>query len=162
MQLRRALFKFLKLCRLDLKANLLLKNLNLSSVREMLFNHLWDSILQFLEIRDESFSLEKIIVEPNCKVTSYGGEIVAIRRTLICDLILPAWPKLGEACVLPVEDLITLGLHDDLLDPYRCLLPEDEWPKVPPKSKAHASDSEWYALVKEGVERKMFGEISYD
>ena len=36
------------------------------------------------------------------------------------------------------------------------LLPEEEWPKVPPKSKVHATDSEWYALVKEGVERKIF------
>ena len=26
----------------------------------------------------------------------------------------------------------------------------------------HATDSEWYALVKEGVERKIFGEISYE
>ena len=33
---------------------------------------------------------------------------------------------------------------------------------MPPKSKAHATDSEWYALVKEGVERKIFGETSYD
>ena len=58
------------------------------------------------------------------KVTSCGGEIVSIRRTLICELVLPAWPKLGEACVLPVEDLIIPELRDDFSDPYRCLLPE--------------------------------------
>ena len=95
------------------------------------------------------------------KVTSYGGEIVSVRRTLICDLVLPAWPMLGEAFVLLVEDFITHELRDDLLDPYRCLLPDEEWPKVPPKSKVHATDSEWYALVKEGVERNIFCEISY-
>ena len=33
---------------------------------------------------------------------------------------------------------------------------------MPPKSKVHATDSEWYALVKEGVGRKTFGEISYE
>ena len=42
-----------------------------------------------------------------------------------------------------------------------CSLREEEWPKVPPKSKVHATDSEWYALVKEGVGRKVFGEIPY-
>ena len=56
-----------------------------------------------------------------------------------------------------MEDFITPELRDDLLDPYRCLPPEGEWPKVSPKSKVHASDSEWYALVKEGVERIIFG-----
>ena len=95
-------------------------------------------------------------------MTPHGGEIVSVRRNLICDLVLPAWPKLGEACVLPVEDFIIHGLRDDLLDPYRCLFLEAEWPKVPPKSKVHATDSEWYALVKEGVERNIFGEISYE
>ena len=65
---------------------------------------------------------------------------------------ITAWPKLGEACVLLVEDFITHDLRD-FSDPYRCL---------PPKSKVHATDSEWYALVKEGVERNIFGEISYD
>ena len=82
-------------------------------------------------------------------MTSYGGEIVSVRRNLICDLVLSAWPELGEACVLPVEDFITHGLRDGLLDPYRYLLPEGEWSKVPLKSKVNATDSEWYALVKE-------------
>ena len=95
----------------------------------MSINHLWDSILQFLGIGDESFSLEKMIDELNSKVTSYGGEIVSLRRTLICDLVLPAWPKLGEACVIPVEDFIIPELRDDLLESYRRLFPEDEWPK---------------------------------
>ena len=144
------------------KPILLRNKSSLSKVQEMSLTHLWDSILQFLEFGDEEFSLEKITDELNSKVTSYGGEIVSVRRNLICDLVLPAWPKLGEACVLPIEDFVTQELRDDLLDPYRCLLPEDEWPKVPPKSKVHATDSEWYALVKEGVERKIFGEISYD
>ena len=47
-------------------------------------------------------------------MTPYGGEIVSVRRTLTCDLVLPAWPKLGEACVLPVEDFMIPELRDDL------------------------------------------------
>ena len=48
------------------------------------------------------------------------------------------------------------------MNPKRCLLPESEWPKVPPKSEVHASEGEWYSLVKEGFARGIFGEVSYD
>ena len=39
-----------------------------------------------------------------------------------------------------MEDSITEEFKVDLVNPKRCLLPESEWPKVPPKSKVHASD----------------------
>ena len=80
----------------------------------------------------------------------------------MCELVLPAWPKKGEACLLPVEEFVTPELRDDLLNPNRCLLPKEEWPQAPPKSKVHASDSEWYSIVQEGVARNIFGEISYE
>ena len=48
------------------------------------------------------------------------------------------------------------------MNPKRCLLPESEWPKVPPKSEVHASEGEWYSLVKEGFARGIFGEVTYD
>ena len=67
---------------------------------------------------------------------------------LICSKVLPAWPKSGEACILAVEDFITEELKDDLMNPRRCLLPESELPMVPPKSKVHASEGEWYSLVR--------------
>ena len=125
----------------------------------MSLNHLWDSILQFLEMGEERFSLEQITDEFNSKATSYGGETVSIRRTLTCDLVLPAWPILGDACILPVEDFIIPELRDNFIDPYHCLFPGDERPKVPPKSKVHASDSEWYALVKGGSGAKYFRRV---
>ena len=56
----------------------------------MSLDHLWDSILHFLESGDEEFSLEGIIDELNSKVTSYGGVMVSVRRALICELVLPA------------------------------------------------------------------------
>ena len=61
-----------------------------------------------------------------------------------------------------MEDFITEEFKDDLMNPRRCLLPESEWPKVPPKSKVHASDGEWYSLIKEGFARGIFGEVSFD
>ena len=65
MQLRCALFKFLKLCWLDLQSDFITYNLSLNKVQEMSLNHLWDSILHFLEFGDEEFSLEGIIDELN-------------------------------------------------------------------------------------------------
>ena len=117
--------------------------------------------LSFLDEGGGYLSLENILSEPDSKVTSYGGEIVSVRRTLVRDLVLPAWPEKGEACLSPVEEFVTRELRDDLLNPERCLLPKEEWPKVPPRSRAHASDSEWYALVQEGVGRNIFGEVTY-
>ena len=92
----------------------------------------------------------------------YLGEAVSVRRQLICSKVLPAWLKSGEACILAVEDFITEEPKGDLTNPKRCLLPDSEWPKVPLKSKVHASEGEWYSLVKEGFARGFFGEGSYD
>ena len=63
------------------KPILLRNNLSLNKFQEMSLNHLWDSILQFLEFANEEFSLEKISDELNSKVTSYGGVIVSVRRS---------------------------------------------------------------------------------
>ena len=81
-------------------------------------------------------------------MVNYSGEVVSVRRQIVCSKVLPAWPKAGEACILPVEDFITEELKDDLMNPRRCLIPESEWPKVPPKSKVHASEGEWYSFSK--------------
>ena len=91
-----------------------------------------------------------------------SGEVVSVRRQLICSKVLPALLKSGEACILAVEDFITEDSKDDLMNPKRCLLPESEWPKVPPKSKVHASDGEWYSLVTEGFARGIVGDVSYE
>ena len=52
------------------------------------------------------------------------------------------------ACILPIEEYVSEELRDDLLSPERCLLPADQWPAYLPKSSVHATDDEWYSIVK--------------
>ena len=129
----------------------------LTAVQKHSLSHLWQSILEFLNFEDLSFSIDETSRDLLSKVVSYSGEVVSVRRQLVCSEVLPAWPKAGEACILNIENFITEELRDDLMNPERCLLPKSEWPKVPPKSKVHASDGEWYSLVKEGFSRGIFG-----
>ena len=89
----------------------------------------------------------------------YGGNVVSVRRDLIAAKVIPAWPSLGEAAVCDVARLLDSELADDLADPARCLLPESQWPEITPTSKVHASDSEWYAIVKAAGERGMMVEV---
>ena len=42
----------------------------------------------------------------------------------------------------------------------RCLRPRAAWPEVTPRSTVHASDAEWYKIVKEGIHRGIMAEVS--
>ena len=134
----------------------------LAAVQKHSLRHIWEIVVEFLEFEDFEISTDELKTELMSKIINYSGEVVSVRRQLICSMVLPAWPKSGEACILAVEDFITEELKDDLMNPRRSLLPESEWPKVPPKSKVHASDGEWYSLVTEGFARGILGEVSFD
>ena len=134
----------------------------LTAVQKHSLRHIWETIVDFIKFEDFEFSIDELRTELLSKIVNYSGEVVSVRRQIVCSKVLPAWPKAGEACILPAEDFITEELKDDLMNPKRCLLPESDWPKVPPKSKVHATDDEWYSLVKEGSARGIFGEVSYE
>ena len=87
---------------------------------------------------------------------NYSGEQVSVRRDLVDDKVIPAWPKIGVAVVCPIGNFINEHLDDDVEDPRRCLLPEPEWPEEVPRSKVHASDAEWYSVCKAGAARGIF------
>ena len=70
--------------------------------------------------------------------------------------VIPAWPKVGHACVVPIIDLVDAGLQAELNSPERILLPEAEWPVTTPTSTVHATDDEWYEVCVAGGERSMF------
>ena len=78
----------------------------------------------------------------------------------MCARVLPAWPEKGQACLFPVTDFVGEELRDDLLDPTRCLLPRAQWPESTPRSKVHATDAEWYSLVKAGAKLGIFGQVT--
>ena len=134
----------------------------LTTVQKHSLRHIWDTVLEISEFEDFEVSIGEFKIELMSKIVNYSGEVVSVRRQLICSKVLLAWPKSGEACILAVEAFIIEELMDDLMNPKRCLLPESGWPKVPPKSEVHASEGEWYSLLKDGFTRGIFGEVGYD
>lgn len=117
-----------------------------------------DSV-NYLEEPAKPFCLEEEQQELLHRRVSYGNEAVSVRRDLKADLAIKCWPEVGEACVCDVVDYVDDHLRDDLLDPTRCLLPESSWPAEPPKSRVHASDSEWYSLCVAAAARGMFAPV---
>ena len=85
-----------------------------------------------------------------------------MRRQLVATKVAAAWPKVGCAAVCNIMEFIDPHLRDAISEPRRCLIPEADWPTETPRSKVHASDSEWYALCKEAVARDMFEECPDD
>ena len=94
--------------------------------------------------------------------TSYGGEAVSKLRELDAHKVFPAWPSADKAGILPVADFVEGELRDDIMDVNRCLLPRSQWPDHTPRSRVHATDAEWYRLVKEGLKRGIFEEVAED
>ena len=82
--------------------------------------HIWETIVEFVKFEDFEFSIDELRTELLSKIVNYSGEVVSVRRQIVCSKVLPAWPKAGEACILPVEDFITEELKDDLMNPKRC------------------------------------------
>ena len=120
---------------------------------------IWLLCVTFLGL-DLSFTFSAVCASLADKAVNYQGEVVSRRRDLVAAQVLPAWPAQSYTCQLPVADFVTEELRDDLLCPSRCLLDKSMWPKVTPRSKVHATDSEWYSLVKAGVALGLFAEVA--
>ena len=65
--------------------------------------------------------------------------------------MIPAWPSAEHAVLFPIADYVCEELRDNLLAPSECLLPREQWPATTPRSRVHASDQEWYSIVKHAV-----------
>ena len=89
----------------------------LTAVQKHSLRHIWDTVLEFLEFEDFEVSSGEVKTELMSKIVNYSGEVVSVRRQLICSKVLLAWPKAGEACILAVEDFIPEELEDDLMNP---------------------------------------------
>ena len=64
------------------------------------------------------------------------------------DLVVAAWPEVGQAAVQDAVNFVPLAFQEKLEDPRSCLLPLHEWPVPPPQSNVRASDEEWHKVVK--------------
>ena len=103
-----------------------------------------------------AFSWSTLIGDLRTKRTDYGGEVVSRLRELEWEKVIPAWPTADKAAILKLEDWVEGELREDVMDPARCLLPREHWPERTPRSVVHATDTEWYSLVKAGLERGIF------
>ena len=82
-------------------------------------------------------------------------------RELDADKIFPTWPSADKAGSSRWR-ILWGELRDDIMDVNRCLFPRSQWPDRTPRSRVHATDAEWYRLVKEGLKRGIFEEVAED
>ena len=108
--------------------------------------HLWTCSQLFVRKGATPFSLDEHRQALQDRAPDYAGGTVSVRRRLVADKVVPAWPKVGHACVAPIISLVDDELKAELESPDNILLPVSEWPLATPPSKVHASDDEWYAI----------------
>ena len=113
-------------------------------------------IYAFFERGNVPFSLDDSIGSLKDRSSDYSGGTVSVRRRLEAAKVIPAWPKVGHACVAPIFSLVDKELQAELSSPASILLPEAEWPETTPTSSVHADDDEWYDMCVAGHERDMF------
>ena len=118
--------------------------------------NLWCCIYAFFERGNAPFSLDESIGSLKDRSPDYSGGTVSVRRRLEAAKAIPAWPKVGHACVAPIFSLVAKELQAELASPSSILLPEAEWPETTPTSSVHADDDEWYDMCVAGHERDMF------
>ena len=134
----------------------------LSSAQKAVLAHLFAAAQRSLETNEvpfEPFAERALLLE---RKLSSAGEQVSVKLNLVAEKVIAAWPKIGEVAVCPILDFVDEHLADDLRDPFRCLLPQVEWPGEVPVSRVHATDAEWYSVCKVAVERQMFCECPED
>ena len=124
--------------------------------------HLFACAAEFLDRKATPFDLAQETKDLNSRRIDYAGNTVSVRRRIVCDKVVPVWPKVGEAAVLPIIDYIDPHLAAELQNPRGCLKPVEDWPARTPKSGVYADDHEWFALVRAAYERGMMAPIEDD
>ena len=89
----------------------------------------------------------------------YGGEPIQYMEDLVAERVIPCWPRPGEAAVQEALKFVPPEVAEWLSNPRACRLPQGAWPEKPPVSRVRASDAEWEAIVRAGVERGMMAEV---
>eukprot|EP00438_Fugacium_kawagutii_P035175 Skav225826 [mRNA] locus=scaffold2516:55037:59475:- [translate_table: standard] len=89
------------------------------------------------------------------KKFDYSGKPIEYMEDLVCERVLPAWPKQGQAAIQPIEDFLSDETKAVFNRPEGQLLPPEMMPYNALKSRVRATDREWYHLVKEAAARGM-------
>ena len=133
--------------------------IELGPAHHSVLRHLWASAGAFLGRGVSPFDLGEQIQALRDRAPDYSGGTVSVRRNLVAAQVIPAWPKVGHACVRPIVDLVDAELRAELEAPESILLPVAEWPLATPRSKVYASDDEWYQICEAGYQRGMLKAI---
>lgn len=90
----------------------------------------------------------------------YDGEPIVVMEDIDAELVVEAWPAVGEAAVQEAVDFVPPELKASLLDPRACLLLLHEWPDRTPVSKVRASDEEWEKVVSAAYARGLMAPVA--
>ena len=132
----------------------------LSSAQKLALDNILRNVQAFLSTPATPFNLKEVAADLKQKRIDYSGSVVAVCRQIQSDLVVQAWPQKGQACVCNIIEYVDQHLADDLKDPRRCLLQQDDWPEQMPQAKVNATDAEWYKLCVAAAERKLFAPVS--
>jgi len=127
----------------------------LAESRRRACEHLVTRILWYLE-EDNVDDWAKIYNDAKLRKMSYQGEAVSVRRNLEWQKVIPPWPEVGKAAVLPILDSLDPSLRSVYADPHACLLPREEWPKEVHRSRVYSTQENWDLIAQAGLERGIF------
>ena len=92
----------------------------------------------------------------------YAGNPVEHMLELKAELVIPTWPKKGEAGVVSIEQFLQGEVLEAIRDPQSWVLPLDKQPLRTRKSTVRATDQEWEKICRAGAERGMFTWVTED
>ena len=92
----------------------------------------------------------------------YAGNPIEYMLDLKAELVIPTWPKVGEAGVVNLVDFLEGETRAAVLEPRKWILPVDQQPAKTKKSVVRATDAEWEAICRAGFERGMMTWVDDD
>ncbi len=96
----------------------------LTTVQSQSMQRLVESAERFCRYERAIPKIATLVSELDAANNAYSGCVASVRRTLKAEQVIPAWPKLGEAAVCAVVNVVEGALKTDLQDPYQCILPK--------------------------------------
>ena len=137
-------------------------HVGLSRVQEGVVSHLLSEVEHLCANvgKIQPFEAEKLALG-KCKFDCAGEPVVHVEE-LTAEKVIPCWPKVGEAAVQDVVNLVTKEVREWLENPQLVLLPQHEWPESPAQSRVRATDEEWEKIVLAAHERGMMAPVKDD
>ena len=99
------------------------------SARQVIFlEHMWSVIEEFYGIPPAPFGLAETVRDLSSRRVSYGGEVVSVRRRILCDKVVPVWPPIGQAA----EDTMPERSVDEVhLGAWLAIARDPRWDQLP-------------------------------